>query len=599
MKFKKLTITKQLIITAILIITAVISVFAFAYKKASDIMVEKNKKYSTEITSKIKHNIDLYYQEVTNILYNIGYDINTQDYLTATNLEKSYDLSKNLIYMSINMMVIKKDIIDIVIISENGSYFTMEGEYNTVLSLKGQIPADAKVHNTGFVKLTSLNNEGVIAIMYGMNINSAYNEDILGRKIGFAAVLVDVNPIFDEISRVTDNTELKYYLIDKNGSVYSKNDPLGISGNNRLIEDIINDFENNAIKDTYEINGSKNIVLVDEIPIIQGRIISFMPEKELFAEIDQLRKIVLIVLMIALLTMSLLFFLITNNITRPVKKLITFMDNLKGGNIRDLKKEVQLEGYFEITVLSKEFNGMLKEINNLTHRLFETSSKLYETEIEKEKSELAFLRSQINPHFLYNTLEVIKGIALEEGAEKLYEMTNALALIFRYSVKGSNTVQLGEELDIIKAYVHIHLIRFGERLDAVYQIEEATLNIKVPKMILQPIVENAFFHGLEAKRGKGRLTVGSSINGKILRIWIIDDGVGIEEDKLAEIRSKLSDSSADSRLNSGKDGRIGLYNVNNRIKLTYGTEYGLSINSEPSKGTEVVILLPVGEVEDV
>lgn len=599
MKFKKLTITKQLTITAFLIITAVISVFAFAYKKASDIMVDKNKKYSTEITSKIKHNIDLYYQEVTNILYNIGYDINTQDYLTASNPEKSYDLSKNLIYMSINMMVIKKDIIDIVIISENGSYFTMEGEYNTVLSLKGQIPDDRKVHNTGFVELTSLNNEGVIAIMYGMYINSAYNEDILGRKIGFAAVLVDVNPIFDEISRVTDNTELKYYLIDKNGNIYSKNDPLGISGNRELIENIINDFENNDIKDTYEINGSRNIVLVDEIPIIQGRIISFMPEKELFAEIDQLRRIVMIVLMVTLISMSVLFFLITNNITRPVKKLISFMDDLKGGSIRDLKKEVQLEGYFEITVLSKEFNSMLREINNLTHRLFETSSKLYETEIEKEKSELAFLRSQINPHFLYNTLEVIKGIALDEGAEKLYEMTNALALVFRYSVKGSNTVQLGEELKIIKAYVHIHLIRFGERLEAEYQIEEETLNVKVPKMILQPVVENAFFHGLEAKRGKGRLTIGSSINGRTLRIWIKDDGVGIEEDKLAEIRSKLSGSAADSRLNSGRDGRIGLFNVNNRIKLTYGAEYGLSIYSEPGKGTEVVILLPAGDEENV
>jgi two-component system sensor histidine kinase YesM len=333
--------------------------------------------------------------------------------------------------------------------------------------------------------------------------------------------------------------------------------------------------------------------------VIQGRIISFMPEKELFAEIAQLRRIVLIVLTVTLISMSLLFFLITNNITRPVKKLISFMDKLKGGSIGDLKKEVQLEGYFEITVLSKEFNSMLKEINNLTHRLFETSSKLYETEIEKEKSELAFLRSQVNPHFLYNTLEVIKGIALDEGAEKLYEMTNALALVFRYSVKGSNTVLLGEELNIIKAYVHIHLIRFGERLEAVYQIDEATLNIKVPKMILQPIVENAFFHGLEAKRGKGCLTVGSSIDCGTLRIWVRDDGVGIEADKLAEIRSKLSGSVAHSSLNSGRDGRIGLFNVNNRIKLTYGAEYGLSIYSEPNRGTEVVILLPAGVDGDV
>lgn len=563
-------------------------------------MVEKNKKYTAEITSKIQHNIDLYYQEISNILHTIGYDTSTQDYLAAKNTEEAYDLSKDLIYMSINMIMIKKDILDIVIISENGSYFTMKGEYSTVLRLKDQIPTDRKIHNTGFEKLSSINNTDRIAIMYGMSITSAYDESILGKEIGFAAVLVDLNPIFDEINRVTDNTELKYYLVDKNGHAYSKNDPMAIGKNPDLISSIVQNSENSSTnQDIYEVNGLRNIVQVNDIPIIQGKIISFMPEKELFSEIDQVRKTAVVMLLGALILLVCLFLFIISNITQPVKKLIHFMGTVKSGNIKVLKKEVQLEGYYEITVLSKEFNSMLKEISNLTYRLFETSSKLYETEIEKKKSELAFLRSQINPHFLYNTLEVIKGIALDEEVEKLYDMTNALALIFRYGVKGSDIVELREEFNIVKAYVQIHLIRFNERLEAVYEIDENTLGIKLPKMILQPIVENAFFHGLEAKRGKGRLCVGSAIDKATLRIWIKDDGVGIEAEKLAAINLALSHPHGHAESNAKSDGVIGIYNVNNRIKLTYGNEYGLSINSVLNEGTEVIVLIPAGEEENV
>jgi two-component system sensor histidine kinase YesM len=591
MGFRRLTITGQFVITAILMIIVVISVLAFAYSKASNIMVEKNKKYTTEITSKIQHNIDLYYQEISNILHIIGYNTSTQDYLAAKSPKESYDYVKELTYMSINMIMIKKDILDTVIISENGSYFTMNGEYNTVAKFVKEIPNTRKIYNTGFIELTSIQNNGRIAIMYGMNVMSAYDEVIIGNKIGVAAILVDLNPIFDEISRVTDNSEIKYYLADKNGKIYSKNDPLGIGNNSRLFYDIIRNSENRlGAQDTYEINGFRNIVLVKDIPTIQGKIISFMPEKELFAEIDQVRQTVLIILFIALLLLSILFIFIINNITQPVKKLINFMGSVKDGNIKNLNKEVQLEGYFEITVLSKEFNSMLREINNLTHRLFETSSKLYETEIDKKKSELAFLRSQINPHFLYNTLEVIKGIALDEEANKLYEMTNALALIFRYSVKGSNIVELREEFNIVKAYVQIHLIRFGERLEAIYEINEDTLSRKVPKMILQPVVENAFFHGLEAKRGKGKLTIGSSINGKVLKIWVRDDGVGMDEEKLARIQNSL-----EKGIDIKGEGIIGLYNVDDRIKLTYGDEFGLKISSVFNQGTEVVILIPAGE----
>jgi two-component system sensor histidine kinase YesM len=594
MRFRSLTITAQLVITAVLIIGVVISVFGFFYSKTSDILIEKNKKYSTEITSNIKRSIGTYFDEIGNILHNIGYDLSTQNYLTEKDPAESYDLSKNLMYMSINMINIKKDILDIVIIGENGSYYTMNGEYNAVRNFMTAVPADGKIYNSEFEKLSSINNNGRIAILYGMHITSAFNQSYLGKKIGFAGIVVDLNPIFDEIGTITNNTEIQYYLVDKKGNVYSKKDPLKLNDHPERINSILEEKEKKPdSQDIYMVNGMRTIVLVNDIPQIEGKIIGFVPEKELFLEIAQVRRIVLAVLLVAILLLSVLFVFITNNITHPVKKLIGFMNTVTDGNIKSLKQEVRLEGYYEITELSREFNAMMKELNNLTHRLIETNSKLYESEIEKEKSELAFLRSQINPHFLYNTLEVMKGIALDEEVEKLYDMANALSLVFRYSIKGSDIVELREEFDIVKAYVRIHLIRFGKRLEAEYKISEETLGRKVPKMILQPVVENAISHGLEAKRGLGTLRIGSSLDGDTLRIWVMDNGVGIEEDKLADIRRKLSGAGRrDSAAGAAGTGSIGLFNVDNRIKLIYGNDYGISIHSIENVGTEVFISVP-------
>lgn len=600
--FKKLTIKTQLIINALLTLVVIVTIFYLSYYKISQIVMNKNKEYTEEITADIQHNITIYYQEIKSILQNIGYDPNTQKIFSSNSSGDSFASREELKVLAINMVNIKKDIFDIAIIGENGKYFTMSGEYETVKKLMGSIPDDGEIHNTGFEKLERINSSDIIFFLYGMNFYSAYDSGSFTKKLGFTAILVDLNPLFQEIAKVSNNTEIKYYLMDKKGELYSPNDPLQINNNKEIIRNIMkNSNVQPKSQNVVKINGLKSIVMIRDIPEIEGKIVSIVPEKELLFEIAQARKVILVILFFALLLLSLLFTFITNNITQPVKKLIFFMNSLKSGKITNLKKKIQLEGYSEITVLAHEFNSMMDEINKLNKNLFNTTSKLYEAEIEKEKAELAFLRSQINPHFLYNTLEVIKGIALEEGVDKIFDMTKALALIFRYSVNGSNTVKLSEELRIVQAYVQIHTIRFGDRLEAEYETSDDSMDVTVLKMFLQPIVENAIYHGFEPKRGKGRLLIGSRIENKKLVIWVKDEGVGIDTKKMLEIQENLNDSSLFSQRNriESKKGRIGLVNVNNRIKLTYGAEYGLCIESDKDKGTKVVITIPVEEENHV
>lgn len=598
---KKLTITTQLVINGVLTLIVILTILSYSYYNTSRILVEKNKKYTSEITSTIQYSVARYTQELRSILQNIGYDTNTQKIFSSKNMIDSYSAGVELNILTGNMVNIKKDIFDVVIIDENGRYFTMKGNYEIAKELMNSIPDDGKIYNTGFEKLDVFNQKSKMFFLYGMYFFSSYDTDTFAKKLGSASIMVDLNPIFNEIDKISNNTEIKYYLMDKNGVLYSPEDPLGIN-NNKQIESILMDTENNSFQRIMEINGYKNIVNISNIPEIEGKIVSFVQEKELLSEIVETRTKMLKIFGIAIIIICLLYFFTINNITRPIQKLIFFMNKIKSGNIKDLKKRVQLDGSTEINILEQEFNSMMNEINNLTRRLFDTSSKLYEVEIEKDRAELAYLRSQINPHFLYNTLEVMKGISLEEGVDKLYEMSKSLALIFRYSANGSSIVELKDEINIIRAYIQIHIIRFSNRLEADFDFEESTLTAKVLKMTLQPLVENAIYHGLEPKRDNGIVRVGSKYEDGNLLIWVEDNGVGIEAEKLDSIKHKLLESPhilSGRRQEDSKVESIGIYNVNNRLKLTYGIKYGLHIESKLDIGTKVTITIPESEVYDV
>jgi two-component system sensor histidine kinase YesM len=214
--------------------------------------------------------------------------------------------------------------------------------------------------------------------------------------------------------------------------------------------------------------------------------------------------------------------------------------------------------------------------------------------LETKRSELAHLRSQINPHFLYNTLESIKGIAAEENVPRIMTITTALGNMFRYSIKGSDMVPLNDEIKIIESYVMIQKIRFEERFDVTYEFDRKIIDWLIPKMLLQPLVENAIYHGLEKITSPGHLYIGGTIgeSGHMI-LWVKDDGYGMDGDKLERIRNMLDDENGSKAANGAENkSSIGLENVNQRIKLMYGKDYGVSIESSRGKGTRVEIRIP-------
>lgn len=265
--------------------------------------------------------------------------------------------------------------------------------------------------------------------------------------------------------------------------------------------------------------------------------------------------------------------------------------------IRDLSEEMKtitLNEYSGSTLESREDEiGILQDsFNHMISRNKELIAQQYQAKLEKRNAQLRALQAQINPHFMYNTLQVIGGMALEKDAPEVYSVTLALSDILRYSLNFSKEmVCLEEEVEYLKSYVMIQNERFGGKVQLKLELEPDTRKCLIPKLILQPLAENSFEHGLLNKAGDWLLTVESHITpeGELL-ICIKDNGIGFDSERLAQIREKIELDTVKA-LNSGS--HIGLANVHARIKLRSAKEgHGVSIDSSPETGTTVSVRMP-------
>ena len=218
--------------------------------------------------------------------------------------------------------------------------------------------------------------------------------------------------------------------------------------------------------------------------------------------------------------------------------------------------------------------------------------------LSKRQAQFLAMQNQINPHFLYNTLEGIRGEALSEGNESIAKMTEALSQFFRYTISNlENLVTLDDELSNVRNYYSIQRYRFGDRIELEIIFEdgadrEILMQAKVPKLILQPIVENAIIHGVEGIPGTGKVVILCQYTGKRLILTVSDNGVGMSPERLRELNDSISNIYDRFERERGDVGGIALSNVNNRIKLLFGEDYGINILSVKGAGTDVEITLP-------
>jgi len=433
----------------------------------------------------------------------------------------------------------------------------------------------------------------------GLHISDADTKDfIINAKpsITFSRALYDVDTrqllgvlmldcgldIFQGIDKdiVPDITNI--FLVNGNGKILYDNYKSRIG---EQLPEPLKERAESLSGETAEETTDGTLTVVRSFPDNDWRIVASITLSELYEEYGVSRRLLVYIAVTCAVIFALLSVLLSNWITRPIVDLSKTMRRNKFLSLVKAKKHLARTD--EIGVLYTEYNKMIQEINRYI-------KESYQNKLITLDSQMKALEAQINSHFLYNTLESINSIAEIEEVESIAVMTKALGDMFRYSIKTeSELVPIEDELAHVNNYLTIQKIRYEDKIDFRFEIEEDLAKFKVLKLILQPIIENALYHGLESTKNKGTVTVKVYREDERITFEVEDDGIGMSPEQLQELRSLLGEPPAFSELGHRDKRSIGLKNVHSRISLYYGSEYGLTLESELDQGTKVILRVPI------
>ncbi|KZE70163.1 histidine kinase [Paenibacillus jamilae] len=335
---------------------------------------------------------------------------------------------------------------------------------------------------------------------------------------------------------------------------------------------------------------NERVVIASKLPFADWSVISVTPGEDLNVELAQTQRYLFIVAPILIMLSALIASIVSRGISHPLKRVIREMKRVETGNFRHT---VNITSYEEVNQLATSFNHMVRRIAELIE-LVRVSS------VSEKNAELHALQTQVNPHFLYNTLDMIYWMLDEKGQDQLGEVVLSLSHMFRYSShweEGAD-VSLREEVEQVGHYLTIIQARLEGRVAVDVYIEDRWLDIRVPKMTLQPLIENAVKHGLEPLHADtgGKLLVRAEEHDGVLSLHIIDNGVGMEYERWEVVQIALAEPG--KQAGSGQAGGIGLQNLNLRLRHMFGEEYGLRISSAPGAGTTVTVNVPLPQKEE-
>lgn len=581
--------------TAVLIIVTMCIMVTVFYMVFHSRAFNERGNYEEENLVNMEAYLNSYLEEVDSIAKNVNYNYYLQDYLETVIKEDDYvdsGIGKNMRSYEMSSqafsdtLLSRADISSIMIFGKkkmllNRSMYTYQKVALDYSKLDWYAKAVAKPQD---------------AIITGPNRHSFFDTDdeviSLSREVqsyengtfrGVILINLNMNKITEICNSFQEKQENFICIInDKGELVYEQQ-----NGRERFAFDEKENRQelNTALGKTKEscfrlnYRGEKYLVTRTDMKTTGWTLVSMVPYKSVMAETMAISGVMILAVAITLIVTLLLLNRILTGVVKPLKKLEKYMVQVNPDNM-DQRMEILTDD--EIGHLSMKFNQMMDRIRNLKEQVIEEQE-------DKRKYELQALQAQINPHFLYNTLDSIIWMA-ETNDSNIVAMTEALAKLFRISLnKGNEEISLERELEHVKNYLIIQSMRYADKFTYEISAEPGVERCRTIKLILQPIVENCIYHGIKKKRGTGKITIRAYRREQNLIIEVSDDGCGMPE----EICRKILSDEIESEDISGSG--IGVKNVNERIQLRFGKKYGLSYSSEEGVGTTVTYVLPYNE----
>lgn len=370
------------------------------------------------------------------------------------------------------------------------------------------------------------------------------------------------------------------FIVDQKGQVICSNPKV----NNGWQEEINDRFERGIRRFELEWNGKDYYVCGQYNGVTGWRSYSAILFEGLFPQAEDLNKAIWLVGVISTLGIAAVIVLLVYTLARPIKRLSMAMGRVQKG---DFTVRVPNKRKDEVGELTESFNYMLDEINTLIRQV-------YQEKIAQKNAEIQALQAQINPHFLYNTLDSVNWMLIDRGEMDISDIIISLGSLMRYSIEDENSfVVLGKEVEYVLSYLKIQKNRLEDRLEYYVDVEEKLRDQRVPRLILQPIVENAITHGIEPRKTKGCIHITIKDCEEDVLISVEDNGIGMTPEQLGHLREEMPDVEKE-----GHSG-IGIRNVDRRIRLHYGDQYGITIESIYGKGTIISLRIPKNHLSHI
>ena len=573
------SIRTSILLSYILVVLVSVAVFAMvALNYTEKTVLENAEEYSTQLINQVNSDIDSYMDYLRNTAILISSNADVHDYLfgNSGDAAQKEEQIERIITQFRTILDTRDDIVNIGIIGKDGKYIMNQGLFhiNENIELENVEWLQKALDNHGITAISSSHVQNVVAGRYewvvtlSRGLQNKSTRDIEG------VFFVDLN--YSSISELCDAISFGnrgyIYILDEEGSlIYHPQQQLLYSGlKQEKIDEVLHAKERSFVTEDGK------LYCVSKSSETGWTVVGVAYVSELLKNSGETTKIYVISAVLILLAALVLAVFLSREITKPIKVLSNSMREVEKGNFENIMLDVRGEN--EIDRLGASFNMMTTEIKHLMEQNVEDQR-------QKRKSELMALQAQINPHFLYNTLDSIIWMAEWGKNKEVVLMTSSLAKLLRQSISNQNElVRVEEEVEYTRSYLTIQKMRYKDKLEYDIQVVPEVMRYKVAKLILQPLVENAIYHGIKYKEGKGSVLIEGFIKDEELILRVTDDGIGMTENQLAHIFEKHE---TDMRRNS-----VGVLNVHERIQLYHGKEYGLTYKSSPGVGTEVEIHLP-------
>lgn len=517
-------------------------------------MLEMNERILFQIQGKLED----YYSRIDHVAVTLAYSPTTKGYFGQSERERVIS-AKDMETVFANVMLLDEDIVGIALYDNDGSSpIASVGKGAAEGFAAGESRNKIAFFDSFWDEQMEVPCFAVAYPMYDLE-NRQY-----GRQVGTAVLVLRTDGLksFLQDSGATQNTEL--YLLDGKGAVVASSP----------------DWDGASLGDgIWEETGYQVRRL--ETVIDGWHLVSRIPEWELKSGVGGSMGLVIVAYGVASLMIGAMTWFFYKNFIRRIYRIDQFIREVAHAP----QKRMEERREDEIGRVVRSLNQMLDDREWLDREIQDSQKRMYEVELAEKQLQILAYRNQINPHFLYNTFECIRGMALYHDMDDIADVTMALSKVFRYAVKEENIVTVRDELDYIKEYATIIEYRFMDKIEVDINAEEDLYANRVIRLMLQPIVENAVFHGLEKKMDDGCVTV--TVRRKLdrfLMFLVEDNGCGMEEEKLRRLVGSLE--------NSMDRKGIGLANIYQRLRLFYGEDVVFEIKSELGKGTRVMIVVP-------